>query len=126
VRSALRQDVVHRALAVLRHEGIEVHETCDALRHAIGGAGNHHAAVAVAEQHHAIKLLRLEHADNVLDMRLEVYRGAGEVRPLPEAGEGRRVDLVTGAAQQGRQALPAPAAVPRAVDQNDIHSAALS
>ena len=57
----------------------------------------HHPRIAgrrAGGDDHVLQFLRLEHADNVPDVRLEVYRGTGEVRPFAQAEQPRHVLLL--------------------------------
>jgi hypothetical protein len=56
------------ALAVLRHEGIEEHETADRLGHLLGDAGNDGTAIGVADQHDIAEALPLDHVHDVGDV----------------------------------------------------------
>lgn len=51
-------------------------------------------------------------------MRADVDHGAKQVRSVGKSGQGRRVNLVPRAAQQPRHVAPAPAAMPRAMDEH--------
>ena len=51
-------------------------------------------------------------------LRIELDAAPRQVLALAQAGERRRVNFVTGAAQRRRNDLPAPAAVPCAVNEN--------
>ena len=48
---------IEQAPAIIRHEGIEIDQLCDAVAGAVGDAGRDHAAIAVAEQHDVAQIL---------------------------------------------------------------------
>ena len=52
-------------------------------RRAVGDAGDDHAAVAVADEHDVAQVLELEHAEHVLDVRLEVDAGRARCARSP-------------------------------------------
>ena len=88
------------------------------MRGAIGRAGDHHAAVAVADEDDVAQIFHLEQRDDVGDVRVEVDVRPRQVRALAEAGEGRGKDFMS--FQQWTDQTPAPAAVPGAVHENEI------
>ena len=55
----------------------------DAGARAIGDAGRDHTAIGMAEQHDVAQILEFEHAQHILDMRIEVDRGIGEWERSP-------------------------------------------
>jgi hypothetical protein len=113
-----------QALAVLRHEGVEVDEPSNARRHAIGNAGGDHAAVAVTHEHDVGKILALDHAQHVGDVRVQGDGAARLVRALAEAGVGGGENLVAGGPDQRPHLPPRPAGRPGPVtDQKCRHSA---
>jgi len=91
----------------------------DARARPIRDAGRDHTAVGVADQDHVVQILRLEHRDDVLDMRVEAYIRVAEMRALAEARVGRRPQLVTGAKHQRAHLLPRPAGRPRAMRHHE-------
>src|SRR5207302_3860142 len=121
----LRWQQINQRLAELGHKSVEVDECGDALRLAVGDAGHHHAAVAVADEHRALQTLVAQNADDVGDVGGEIDGRRGEVGALADAGERRREDLVAGRAQEVRNALPHPAAAPGAVNQYEIQGLAV-
>ena len=104
---------VEQALPIPGHEGVEVDQLLHALGHAVGHAGRDHAAVAVPQQRNVAQALELDDAQHVPDVRLQVHGRARVMRPLAEAGVGRREHLVAGGAQQRSHLLPRPARRPR-------------
>jgi hypothetical protein len=105
-------------LAVHRGRRVEVDEVADAVRRPIGDAGDHHAAVAVADQDHVPQVLVVEHRHHVPDVGVEVDLRAQQVRPLPQSGQRRGEHLVTRRPQPRRHPAVAPAAVGSTVDQD--------
>lgn len=65
------------------------------------------------------QVFTLEHADDVLDVGVETYVPAEQMRALAQSGQGRGVDLMTRPPQMRRDPLPTPAAQPSAVDENE-------
>ena len=88
---------------------------------AIGRAGDHHAAVAMADEDDVAQIFHLEERDDVGDMGVEVDVRPRQVRAFAEAGERRGENLVS--LQQGTDEAPAPAAVPGAVHEHEISHA---
>ena len=66
---------VDERLAVDRVGGVEVDEPADAVGGPVGDAGDHHAAVAVADEDDVAQVLEREHVDDVGDVRVEVDVG---------------------------------------------------
>src|SRR5665213_2762091 len=46
------------------HEGVEIDQRLDAVRHAVGDAGDDHAAIGMADQDDVVQLLRFDAADD--------------------------------------------------------------
>ena len=63
---------VEERLAVHRRDGVEEDEVADAVDRPVGGAGDHQAAVAVADEHDVVEVLVEEDVGDVGDVRLEV------------------------------------------------------
>ena len=117
--AGLRRLQVEQALAVPRHEGVEIDQLRDALARPVGDAGRHHAAIAVPDQHDIAQVLHLEHADDIGDVGVEIDRRAGEMRALAEAGIGRRPQLMPGGAHQRAHLLPGPGRRPGAMGDDE-------
>jgi hypothetical protein len=66
----------------------------------------------VATQDDVGELFPLQDTEDILDMRVQIDRGAHQMRPLAEARERGREDLMTGLTEQRCDTLPAPATVP--------------
>ena len=48
-------------------------------RCALGHAGSHHGAVAVADWHHVLQVSIFQHRQHVLDVRVQAHLGAGQM-----------------------------------------------
>jgi hypothetical protein len=118
----LRRVAAAPALAGQRHHRVHVHELLHAAGAArgepVGGAGDHHAAVAVAHQHDVGQLLGVDQADDVGNVVVQRDGRVSKVRALAVAGERDRMHLVAGRAQRAEHAAPHPGAAPGAVHQN--------
>ena len=69
----------------------------------------------------------VDHPDDVLDVGLQPDQRREQVRPLRQPGQRRRVHLVAGRPQRTGHPVPAPAAVPGAVDEDEgAHACASS
>ena len=89
----------------------------DALGNPVDDAGDHHAAVAVAGEHHVVQILEQDQIHDVVDVGLQVDVGAVEVFTLAEAGERGAVNGVAIVGEEFASALPFPAARGGAVDE---------
>src|ERR1039458_595873 len=104
--------------AVVGHKGVEIDHVFDAVGHAVGHAGDDHPAVAVADEHDVVQVFPHDDIDDVLDVRVEVNVGAGEMGPLALPRQRGAIDLVTVGGEQLVHVFPIPAAAPRAVDDD--------
>ncbi len=99
---ALRRAVLH-ALALLRRhqvppatgvllrrECVEIDELGNLVARAISNAGCDHAAVAVPHQHEVVEFFRLDDAEHVADMRIEIVRWIGEMLAFAQPRVARR------------------------------------
>src|ERR1700677_773780 len=102
-----------QALAVVRQKGVEVYQGINPGRNNIGDAGNDHAAIRVPDQDDVTKTFPVREIDDVVDMRLQRYGVAVEVRALSESRQRRGEDRVTGSAQKVGEFSIAPPTVPR-------------
>src|SRR5690606_11023161 len=84
-----------------------------------GDTGCDHAAIAVPDQHDIAQILELQHAEHVSDMRFEIDIGRGKMRALAKPGIARRINVVTGGAQDRPHLLPRPGRRPGAMRNND-------
>jgi len=100
------------ALAVGWHKGIQIDDTFDTLRNAIGGGGNDGSTRAGAYQRDALETFEDDQVDHVRDVRAERHRRVGEMCSFPEAGQRRGMDVMSGGAQQCRDVPPAPTPEP--------------
>ncbi len=117
--AAVRSSEVGEALAVTRHERVEIDQPRDALARAVGHAGRHHAPVAVADQYDVVQILAVQRAAHVGDMGVEVVLRARQMLALAKAGVGGNEDLVPGRRHQGPHLLPRPAGGPRPVGDDE-------
>src|SRR5215813_6579325 len=62
-----RRDVDHR-IAIAWHEGIQIDQVSNALRHSINHAGDDHPTITVTHQDDLMQILVLKQADDILDM----------------------------------------------------------
>ena len=82
---------VEQGLSVLRHEGVEIDERGNFLRHAVGYATDHHAAIGIADQNDIGQIRVVDNADHILNMRVEIDLTAEEVLACADTGQGRSV-----------------------------------
>jgi hypothetical protein len=90
----------------------------DALRNAVGGAGDGHTAVAMADEHDIIQILPLDQVDDVGDMGVEIDRRTAKVRPLAQSSEGDGINVVAPRSQRSCDLRPAPPTHPGTADEN--------
>jgi hypothetical protein len=62
--------------------------------------------------------IALKHRHDVLDVGLEIDLGPGQMRALTQARQRRRVNILRGVSQEPRHLRPAPAAMPRPVNED--------
>ena len=91
----------------------------NALGNPVDDARDHHAAVAVAGEHHVVQVLEQDQVHHVVDVGLQIDVGAVEVHALAEAGEGGAVDRVAVVGEEFAGALPFPAAGGGAMDEDE-------
>ncbi len=108
------------ALARLRDDGVDVDEVAQALGHPVRDGRADHAAVGVDDQHDLVQLFHLDGVGHVGDVRLQRDRGRHEVHALAHAGERHGMHAMPGPGQRRHHVAPAPAAVPGAVDEQEI------
>ena len=109
--ASVGRDELHKALTVRRHEGIEVDELGDALGYPIGDASVHHAAGAVSDKDHATQVFILENVGSPRGGR------GGHARRVRSAwGE----YVVSARAEQRQHPLPAPAAEPSGMLEDEL------
>ena len=82
-------------------------------------AGNHHAAIGVADYHHVFQLLPFQFIDDVEDMGVEIDRRRQKMRAFAKSRERRREDIMSRMGEQPHHPPPAPGAVPGAVHENE-------
>ena len=87
----------------------------------LGHSGYHHTGVGVAHQRHVVQPLVLHKPGHVLNVQVEIdlrrLQQPGQVRPLPQSAQGGRVHHGARPAQQRRNLVPAPAAMPGPMHQ---------
>src|SRR6185312_1550030 len=108
---------IQEALAILRYESIQVHQRANAFRNAVRDARDDHAAIGVAAQHDILELLPPDQIEHIQRVGVQIHRGGKQVRALPDTRERRSEHFVTLLLQGSAHALPAPAAVPCAMNQ---------
>src|SRR5579863_10424409 len=64
-----RRDISQR-FAIAWHEGIQIDQVSNALRHPINHAGDDHPAITVTHQDDPMQILFLKQADDILNMGL--------------------------------------------------------
>src|SRR6516164_10950177 len=104
-----------QGLSVLRHEGVEIDERGNFLRHAIGDAADYHTAIGMADQNDLGQILVLDNADHVLNMCVEIDLTAKEVLARADTGQRRSIDFMSRVAQPWRQFPPNHAPGPAAM-----------
>jgi len=97
----------------------------DPFGHVIGGASNHHAARAVADEDDVAQVLVFDDVGDVADMYFKSDFRPRQVRALAEPGQRRSEHLVPLRTQQRRELFPAPAAEPSRMDQYIGHLVAI-
>ena len=100
-----RDHVVER-LAGQRHEGVDVHQTADAIGHQRLGARDHHPAVAVAGQAHVAQVVLAQELRQRL--RRVFQADAAAVVAGPVAGERRQCTVWPRARARRRARAPCP------------------
>jgi len=65
--------------AVFGQQGVQVNDALDSVGHAVGHAGDDHAAVAVTHQHNVVQIFPEDDVDDVLNVRVEINVRAAEV-----------------------------------------------
>src|SRR5216683_4759131 len=108
-----------QGLSVLRHEGVEIDERGNLLRHAVGYATDHHAAIGIADENDIGQILLVDNADHVLNMRVEIDLTVEEVLALADTGQRRSVYFMPRLAQPWRQLPPNHAPSPGAMHQDE-------
>ena len=123
----LRAVLLAPAFAGQGDHRVEVDKAAQRLRvlrgQPICGAGDHHAAITVADQDDVAEFLGLHQSDHVGHVGLQGDaaggQGMAQVRAFTVAGEGDCVDFVAGRTQRAEHAAPDPGTTPGAMDQDD-------
>jgi hypothetical protein len=112
-------DQVPTGFAVAGHQRVEVHQRVDPVRDAVGDTGDHHAAVAVADEHEVVGVgVGAQRRDDVGHVGVEVDSGVSQVGAFGDTGEGVAQHPVAASAQGIGQVVEAPGAVAGARDQH--------
>ena len=74
-----RRSHVGERLALPWVRRIEIDQLADARERAIGNSGDHHAAIAVTDQDHVGEVLIPKHAQDIGDVRVQIYVGPKQV-----------------------------------------------
>jgi hypothetical protein len=109
---------IHERLSVLEHKGIQKNQCSDSIRNLIGDAGNDTTSIRVTAENYIRKLFPLNEIHDIGDMSREIDGRRIEVRPFAQASKGRCEYVVSGRLKRRANALPTPASVPGAVDEN--------
>src|SRR5258708_10351851 len=109
-----------KGLAVLGNEGVEIDKRANSVRQSISDVAYDDAAVRVSDQDDIMKVFPDQQIDDVRDMSVEANVAAQEMAAFPEAGQRRSQDPLTFHPPQVTYAVPAPAAMPGAVDHDVI------
>ena len=104
-----------RTFAIFGHECVDIDDMLDAVGHAVGHAGDNHAAVAVTDEHHVVQVFPENDVDDVLNVRAEVNVRAGEIEMFAQAGERWAINGVAVSGEQFAHMFPIPTAAPRAM-----------
>src|SRR5262249_46492475 len=112
-------------LSILRHEGVEIDERGNFIRHAVGYATDHHAAIGIADENDIRQIRVVDTADHILNMWVEIDLPAEEVLAGADTGQGRSVYVMTRLAQPWRQFPPNHTAGPAAMHQDERRHSSL-
>ena len=88
-KRTLGRQQAEQGLSVLRHEGVEIDERGNFLRHAVGDAGDHHAAIGIADKNDIGQICVVDNTNHVLNMRVEIDLTAEEVLARSDTGQCR-------------------------------------
>ena len=90
-KTPVGQQHAEQGLSVLRHEGVEIDERGNFLRHAVSDAADHHAAIGMADENDIGQICVVDNANHVLNMRVEIDLTAEEVLSGADTGQRRSV-----------------------------------
>jgi hypothetical protein len=79
-----RRGLVGERLAVGGCRGVQVDEVADPVDGPVGGTGDHHAPIAVANQDRVAQVLEVQQVDDVGDVAVQVDTAAKQVLPLAQ------------------------------------------
>src|SRR5277367_6288407 len=109
---------VKGGLAITRNEGVEVNEVFETRDVLLGDSGYDHAGIAMPDQDYLGQVFIAQHTPYVTNMSDDAYLACQKVGAFAHTGKRRRVNYMAGTAQIWHDALPAPATVHRAVNQD--------
>src|SRR5258705_2744499 len=109
----------HDALAVVRHERIQVDESMDTIGHAISHARYYHAAITVAHENDVMKIFIETCVDYIINVRAESDVRPTEMHTFTQSGELRSVDVKPFLPEQFLDTTKGPTATPCAMDDYD-------
>ena len=110
----------HQRFTVTRDERIKIDKGFDAVGHPVGHSGYHHAAIRTADEDNVADFLGLDAARDVANVGFEGNVFVRLMSALADTRMGRRENLVPHLAQRCRRVMVALAAIPGAMNQNDI------
>jgi hypothetical protein len=87
----------------------------DTVGRAVRRTGDHHPAVAVADQDDVLQILEVHQFHDILDVTVEVHTAAEKMLAFAQSSQRWRENIVSVRAQQACDGLVAPAAVPTAM-----------
>jgi len=117
---APRRHEVDQGIAVLWNKGIQVDEGCNSVGQCIGDAGDHHAAVGVADQNNVRQPFFLDDIHDIGDVGVEIDARTHQMDALAQPSQCRRIGFVAGLAQLLGDRTPVPAADPSAMNQHEV------
>src|SRR5215217_7428288 len=117
--TSLGRNEVEHTLAVFWYPSIQIHQMGELLSHDLSNRRYYYPAIAVADKHHVLEVLVLDHPEDILHVRVQPVYAAQQVRTLPEAGESRCVHLMATSFQMRDHSLPTPSALPATVHKHE-------
>ena len=73
----------------------------------------------MSDEYDAVQVIHFQHADHVGDMGVEVDGWVDEMRAIPLSSKRHRKGAMAGRFEVGNDPVPAPTAMPRAMNQNE-------
>jgi hypothetical protein len=111
----LRWKKVDQGLSVFEPESIEIYQSANEVRDAVGGAADHATTVRMSAQNHIREFFPPYEVRHIGDVSGQVDTGGVEVRAFADSGESRGEDVVSGGPERFTNSFPAPASVPGSV-----------